>query len=183
MEVSAKNLWLQILLNRWRDSCMRFCEVRNEQGELLADKSRFKYFVIAQLGLHLPLRRPLRAPCRMHWELRKKWCRSHPRNNGSTSFSLTSGRPRQTSCSPHKVRTDSVRQCLPGCHSAVRLVLVSDFCSASSCDSPEVQLFAGELFFNDTGGFDSRSQHILLSGEVVWVADSVHFIEVAEDGR
>lgn len=26
MEVSAKNLWLQILLNRWRDSCMRFCK-------------------------------------------------------------------------------------------------------------------------------------------------------------
>lgn len=47
-------------------------------------------------------------------------------------------------------------------------------------DLPEVQLFAGELFFNDTSCFDSRSQHVLLSGEVVWLADSVHFIEVAE---
>lgn len=32
---------------------------------------------------------------------------------------------------------------------------------------PEVQLFAGELFFNDTSCLDSRSQHVLLSGEVV----------------
>lgn len=49
--------------------------------------------------------------------------------------------------------------------------------------SPEVQLFAGELFFDDSGGFDSRSQHILLGGHVVWLADSLHFIEVAEGGR
>lgn len=46
-----------------------------------------------------------------------------------------------------------------------------------------MQLFAGELFFDDTGGFDSRSQHILLGGHVVRLADSVHFVEVAEDGR
>lgn len=51
------------------------------------------------------------------------------------------------------------------------------------CDLPEVQLFAGELFFDDTGCFDSRSQHILLSGEVFWLADSLHFVEVADNGR
>lgn len=49
-------------------------------------------------------------------------------------------------------------------------------------DLPEVQLFAGELFFNDTSRFDSRSQHILLSRHVVWLADSLQFIEVAEVG-
>lgn len=46
-------------------------------------------------------------------------------------------------------------------------------------DLPEVQLFAGELFFNDTSCLDSRSQHVLLSGEIVRLADSVHFAEVA----
>lgn len=74
----------------------------------------------------------------------------------------------------------------PGYHDAVRcrqFLLVSDFCSGPPCDLPEVQLFAGELFFNDTSCFDSRSQHVLLSGEVFWLADSVHFIEVADDGR
>lgn len=33
MEVSAKNLWLQILLNRWRDSCMRFWK-RSERNRM-----------------------------------------------------------------------------------------------------------------------------------------------------
>lgn len=46
-----------------------------------------------------------------------------------------------------------------------------------------MQLFAGELFFDDTGGFDSRPQHILLGGHVVRLANSLHFIEVAENGR
>lgn len=46
-----------------------------------------------------------------------------------------------------------------------------------------MQLFAGELFFDDAGGFDSRSQHVLLGGHVVRLADSLHFVEVAEDGE
>lgn len=66
----------------------------------------FKCFIISG-GSNSPLRRPLRAPCHMHWELRKIWYKSHPQNNGSTSFSLTSGHRRQTFCSPQKVRTKS----------------------------------------------------------------------------
>lgn len=47
-----------------------------------------------------------------------------------------------------------------------------------------MQLTAGELFFNDTSGFDSRSQHVLFSGHVVELADSVQFVEIAvEDQR
>lgn len=34
MEVSAKNLWLQILLNRWRDSCMRFWKGQRGTGSV-----------------------------------------------------------------------------------------------------------------------------------------------------
>lgn len=69
-----------------------------------------------------------------------------------------------------------------GCHGAVS-VFVGVRLFVLLCDLPEVQLFAGKLFFNDTSCFDSRSQHILLSREVVWLADSVHFIEVAKDGK
>lgn len=43
-----------------------------------------------------------------------------------------------------------------------------------------MQLFAGELFLDDTSRLDSRSQHVLLGGEVFRLADSVHFVEVAE---
>lgn len=32
MEVAAKNLWLHILLNRCRDSCIRFCREADHQG-------------------------------------------------------------------------------------------------------------------------------------------------------
>lgn len=46
-------------------------------------------------------------------------------------------------------------------------------------DTPEVELFATELFLNDTSGLDSRSQHILFGGEVVRFANSVHFVQVA----
>lgn len=42
-----------------------------------------------------------------------------------------------------------------------------------------MELFAGEIFLNDTSSLDSRSQHILLSREVVGFADSVHFAQVA----
>lgn len=63
------------------------------------------------------------------------------------------------------------------------ITVLKSFVQDSLCDSPEVQLFAGELFFDDTSCFDSRSQHILLGGEVVWLADSLHFIEVADNGR
>lgn len=58
------------------------------------------------------------------------------------------------------------------------------FPSICKCwSSPEVQLFAGELLFNNTSCFDSRSQHVLLGGHVVRETDPVHFAEVAEGVR
>lgn len=70
--------------------------------------------------------------------------------------------------STEKIRTNPVGADTPKDHAGVRW------------DSPEVQLFAGELFFDDTSCFDSRSQHILLGWEVFRFADSVHFVEVAD---
>lgn len=120
MEVSAKNLWLQILLNRWRDSCMRFWKRSQSTGvSLWLMNVSPDVFRIRQWRRHSPLHRPLPAPCRMHWELRRRWCRSHPRNNGSTSSSLTSGHQHQTSCSSNRVRVS----CLSLCYSACLLVL------------------------------------------------------------
>jgi len=46
-----------------------------------------------------------------------------------------------------------------------------------------MELFAAELFLNDTSSLDSRSQHILLSREVVGFADSVHFGQVAMEDK
>lgn len=157
----------------WIDGGTRACgSVKDGRSAGFVINKFFKCFIISGGG-NSPLRRPLRAPCRMHWELRKRWYKSHPQNNGSTSFSLTSGHPRQTSCSTQKVRT--------------RYVLVSicwfHFFFKAPPYSPEVQLFAGELFFNDTSCFDSRSQYILLSRKIVRLTDSVHFIEVADGGR
>lgn len=46
-------------------------------------------------------------------------------------------------------------------------------------DSPEVKIFEGELSLNDTSGFHSWSQHILLSGHIAWLDQSLQVIEVA----
>ena len=45
--------------------------------------------------------------------------------------------------------------------------------------SPEMQLFAGELLLDDTGCLDSRTQHVLLIGQVIRLCDSVQFSKVA----
>lgn len=112
MEVSAKNLWLQMLLNRWRDSCMRFWKCQRE-SERVSHQLTYLSDVPVNGVCDSPLRHPLQAPCHMHWELRRRWCMSHPRNNGSTSFSLTSGHPHRTSCSPHKVGVEWVPSVRP----------------------------------------------------------------------
>lgn len=46
----------------------------------------------------IPLHHPPPAPCRRRSKQQWRWYRSHLRNNGSTSSSLTSGRPHQTFC-------------------------------------------------------------------------------------
>lgn len=52
--------------------------------------------------------------------------------------------------------------------------------SLSSADSPEVEIFEGKLGLDDTGGLHSWSQHILLSGHVAWLDQSLQVIQVAE---
>lgn len=47
-------------------------------------------------------------------------------------------------------------------------------------NSPEVQVFEAELGLNDTGGLHSWSQHILLSGNVAWLDQSLQVVQVTE---
>ena len=162
-----------MLLNRWSDSCMRFWKEKKESQsvcEIRRRSSAGRACWIPASRPHSPLHRPLPGPCRTRWEHRRRWCRSRPRSSGSTSSSPTSDLPHQTSCwttrkswAPHRLY-----RALPG---------------PPVWALPEVQLFAGELFFDDTGGFDSRSQHVLLGGHVVRLADPLHFIEVAAGGK
>lgn len=94
----------------WIDGGTRACGSERSWRNRVTFKLQtviIQYFLIQLFDLDSPLRRPLQAPCRMHWALHRKWCRSHPRNNGSTSFSLTSDLPHQTFCRPHKAEDDN----------------------------------------------------------------------------
>lgn len=172
-----------MLLNRWRDSCMRFC--RCWKGTV---------FVInwclssdASLTVEVPTHHFV-VLYEHHVVRTESSAKDDTSHTLETMDPLLSLWPLASHIKHpvHHRRPKKVSQTMcPKYQSAVRFqyLLVSHFYSRPPHYSPEVQLFAGELFFNDTSCFDSRSQYILLSGKVVWLANSVHFIQVADNDR
>ena len=52
-----------------------------------------------------------------------------------------------------------------------------------SCNSLEVEVFESEVSFHDTGGLDSRSQYVLLCGDVTGGSKSVQCIQITGKDR
>lgn len=46
--------------------------------------------------------------------------------------------------------------------------------------SPEMEIFEGKCGLDDTSGLHSWSQHILLSGHIAWLDQSLQVIQVAD---
>lgn len=73
------------MLGHWSDTKLR--------GRVMGDL----FIKAARCRSHSPLRHLPPAPYHRHWGLHRKWCRWLPQSSGSTSFSLISALPHQTS--------------------------------------------------------------------------------------
>lgn len=124
--------------------------------------------VVSKSGMfsqYLQLFRLHGAPGHTRSELRRKLSLSHPQNSGSTSSSLTSDLQRQTAWKhgPCRIRAGAKTGDIQSSQAAAGLFF----------PPPEMEIFKGEMGFDDASGLHSGPQDVLLCWLVICRPDAV----------